>query len=72
VHSTFEPPRKGERAPNLIINVDWDDGESDNVYIKVRPETYNFLTQVTKIFEVVIFTASIFNYADPLVSRLDK
>jgi TFIIF-interacting CTD phosphatase-like protein len=27
---------------------------------------------MSKIFEVVIFTASIFNYAKPLVERIDK
>lgn len=27
---------------------------------------------MSKIYEVIIFTASVFNYAQPLVDRLDK
>lgn len=72
VHSSFVPPRRGERQPNLILNVKWDNGEKDYVFVRVRPHTYYFLTQMTKIFEVVIFTASILNYAQPLVNKLDR
>lgn len=72
VHSSFAPPKHGERPPNLVLNIQWDNREKDYVFVKVRPYTYSFLARMTKIFEVVIFTASIFNYAQPLVQRLDK
>lgn len=72
VHSSFTPPRRGDRPPNLIINVKWDDGGRDYVFVKVRPYVYSFLAKMTKIYEVVIFTASILNYAQPLVRKLDK
>jgi len=72
VHSSFNPPKHGERPPNLILNVKWDNGERDYVFVKVRPHCSTFLVKMSKIFEVVIFTASILNYASPLVKRLDK
>lgn len=37
VHSSFAPPKKGERAPNLVLNIEWDNGEKDYVFVKIRP-----------------------------------
>lgn len=72
VHSTFSPPRLGEGIADIIINVEWDNGERDRVYVRVRPFTYKFLSKMSKIYEVVIFTASILNYAKPLITNLDR
>lgn len=72
VHSTFNPPKKGEGVPDMVINVEWDNGERDKVFVRVRPYTYKFLAKMSKIFEIVIFTASILNYAKPLIYKLDK
>jgi Dullard-like phosphatase family protein len=72
VHSTFTPPRHGERRPDIILNIEWDNGERDYVFVKVRPFAFTFLIKMSKIFEVVIFTASISNYAFPLIRNLDK
>lgn len=38
----------------------------------VRPGALEFLEEMKKLYEVVIFTASVSSYAIPLVSRLDK
>lgn len=56
----------------MILNIKWDNGEKDYVFIKIRPHCYAFLIKMSKIFEVVIFTASILNYALPLVEKLDR
>lgn len=72
VHSSFHPPKHGERPPNMILNVQWDNGERDYVFVKIRPHWFAFLIKMSKIYEVIIFTASILNYAQPLVNKLDK
>jgi len=72
VHSSFKPPRPGQRRPDLILNIEWDNGEKDYVFVNVRPNAFIFLVKMAKIYEVVIFTASIYNYALPLITRLDK
>lgn len=38
----------------------------------VRPGAYEFLEEMKKYYEIVIFTASVSSYAIPLISRLDK
>jgi len=38
----------------------------------VRPGTEEFLARVGELFEVVVFTASLAEYAEPLVKALDK
>lgn len=45
--------------------------EKSNVYVLKRPHVDHFLTEVSKIFEVVIYTASMSKYADPLIDILD-
>ena len=37
-----------------------------------RPGVDEFLTRMAKYYEIVIFTASLFKYADPLMDILDK
>lgn len=50
----------------IIRQVDID-GIINYVYVAVRPHTDHFLREVAKHFEVVIFTASLSKYADPLM-----
>ncbi|CAI2373957.1 unnamed protein product [Moneuplotes crassus] len=71
VHSSFRPPLRGERPPNLVLSIEWDNGERDYVFIRIRPHCFSFLLKMTQLFEVVIFTASVSNYALPLVEKLD-
>ncbi|PWA03352.1 hypothetical protein BB558_000461 [Smittium angustum] len=59
-------------VPNadFIFPVEFD-GAVYNVYCSIRPHLNHFLNEVSKIFEVVIFTASQKIYADTLLDRLD-
>ena len=67
VHSSFTPFEKND----IILEVDFE-GILYNIYVKVRPYAEQFLKNVSKLFEIVIFTASISKYASPLLDILDK
>ena len=56
---------------DIILNVDFD-SILYNIYVLVRPGVENFIKKLSKIFEIVIFTASISRYASPLLDKLDK
>ncbi|EFJ08670.1 hypothetical protein SELMODRAFT_131302 [Selaginella moellendorffii] len=66
VHSSFVPiPRY-----DFTIRVDIDN-KLQTVYVVKRPGVEQFLSAMADKFEVVLFTASLQKYADPLVDRLD-
>ena len=67
VHSSFTPFKKND----IILEVDFE-GVVYNIYVLVRPFAKEFLINVAKYFELVIFTASIPKYASPLLDILDK
>ena len=67
VHSSFTPFEKND----IILEVDFE-GILYNIYVKVRPYAEQFLKNASKLFEIVIFTASISKYASPLLDILDK
>ncbi|KAL8447551.1 hypothetical protein Emed_004339 [Eimeria media] len=66
VRSTFAKPS----VYTFIIKVDLD-GKERPIYINKRPGVTLFLNEVAKLFEVVIFTASVSKYADPVMDKLD-
>ena len=66
VHSSFKPPKN----PDIVLPVDIE-GRLMHVYVLVRPGCIKFLTEMAKYYEVVIFTASLSKYADPLMDILD-
>ena len=47
------------------------EGTVHHVYVIVRPGCAEFLSRMGRVFEVVIFTASLSKYADPLLDLLD-
>ena len=40
--------------------------------LKPRPNLYNFLSEMCKIFEIIIFTAGTQEYADPILDIIEK
>ncbi|XP_055388968.1 uncharacterized protein LOC129618166, partial [Condylostylus longicornis] len=66
VHSSFV------EVPNysFIIPVEID-GITHLIYVAKRPGVDQFLQAVSRCYEVVIFTASLAKYADPLMDQLD-
>ena len=68
VHSAFTPfSRKSDLM--LTINID---GENRLLYVLKRPYVDEFLYELSLIYEIIIFTASISEYANPLLDLLDK
>ena len=67
VHSSFKPVPN----PDIILPIDIE-GRLCNIFIAVRPGCKKFLEEMAKYYEVVIFTASLSKYADPLMDILDE
>jgi len=66
VHSSFKPTAHHFTVPVEIERV------THQVYVQVRPYLTDFLLAVGELYEVVLFTASLPIYADPLLDRLNK
>jgi len=66
VHSSFKP------IPNadFIISIELDN-VIHRVYVRKRPGVDTFLKAMGARFEMVIFTASLSKYADPVLDQLD-
>ena len=67
VHSSFKP------VPNAdyVIPVEIDPGTLTDVYVLKRPYVDYFMEEMGKHYEIVVFTASLAKYADPLLDLLD-
>ena len=66
VHSSFKPVEN----PDITLPVEID-GQVCIIYVLVRPLVAQFLKRMHKLYELVIFTASLSKYADPLMQQLD-
>ena len=66
VHSSFKPVPN----PDFVIPVEID-GVVTDVYVLKRPWVDYFLEQCAARYEIVVFTASLSKYADPLLDFLD-
>ena len=66
VHSSFRPTNNS----SFIVPVEIE-GETHMVYVLVRPHCAEFLRRMGELYEVVIFTASLRKYADPVIDLLD-
>jgi RNA polymerase II subunit A small phosphatase-like protein len=47
------------------------EGQYHNVYVIKRPGVDQFMKRVGELYEVVVFTASVSKYGDPLLDQLD-
>jgi len=66
VHSSFKSISQADYVVPVEIEYHW-----HNVYVIKRPGVDNFLKKMGEIFEVVVFTASLSKYADPVLDKLD-
>jgi RNA polymerase II subunit A small phosphatase-like protein len=68
IHSQFA----AVESPDLEVPIELDSGVIKPIYVCKRPGVDEFLAAVGQHFEVVIFTASLASYADPVIDFLDK
>ena len=66
VHSSLEK----EPSAQMVIPVQIDNGIRD-VYVIKRPGVDEFLKRMGEHYEIIIYTASLSKYADPLLDQLD-
>ena len=66
VHSSF----KYLRSADFVIPVEIEN-QVHHVYVIKRPGVDEFLRKVGQWYEVVVFTASVAKYGDPLLNKLD-
>lgn len=66
VHSSFKILHQAD----FTIPVDIE-GQFHNVYVIKRPGVDQFMKRVGELYEVVVFTASVSKYGDPLLDQLD-
>ena len=69
VHSYFEkePPYNPDISFDIEIS-----GITIHISTLIRPGAYQFLEKLSNIYEIVIFTASLSQYAIPLLNEFDK
>ncbi|KAJ8589937.1 NIF-domain-containing protein [Rhizopogon salebrosus TDB-379] len=66
VHSNF----RAIPDPDFIVPVEIEN-RWHNMYVQKRPGVDEFLRQMGQIYEVVVYTASLSAYADPVMDHLD-
>lgn len=66
VHSSF----KLIHSPDFVVPVEIEN-QVHNVYVIKRPGVDAFMKRMGEIYEVVVFTASLSKYADPVLDKLD-
>lgn len=66
VHSTFETTPGADLVVNIVV-----EEVPMEVHVMKRPGVENFLRRMSEIYEVIIFTASLPEYAKPLMRALD-
>ena len=67
VHSNITPFENND----ITLEVEFD-GILYDVYVLIRPGAEDFIKKLSKLYEIIIFTASISKYASPLIDKLDK
>ncbi|KAF2836736.1 NIF-domain-containing protein [Patellaria atrata CBS 101060] len=66
VHSSFKMLHQADFTIPVEI-----EGQYHNVYVIKRPGVDAFMKRVGELYEVVVFTASVSKYGDPLLDQLD-
>jgi len=66
IHSSFKEVEDADFVIPIMI-----DNQVHNVYVLKRPGVDNFMRKMGEIYEIVVFTASLATYADPVLDHLD-
>ena len=68
VHSQFIP---FDNPSDVVIKI-YIDNEAHDIHVMIRPGVKELLEAMEKYYEIVIFTASVSKYADPLLNIIDN
>lgn len=68
IHCVDDPQKE---TPDVILEVRFPNGEVADAGINIRPYAIDCLREVSKYFQVVVFTASHKSYADVVLDYLD-
>ncbi|RDB16659.1 Uncharacterized protein C2F7.02c [Hypsizygus marmoreus] len=66
VHSSFKAVQQADFIVPVEIEYHW-----HHFHVLKRPGVDNFLKRMGEIYEIVVFTASLSKYADPVLDKLD-
>jgi len=66
VHSSFQPVDNASFVISVVI-----EGIVHSVYVIKRPGVDEFMKRLSPFYEMIIYTASLSKYADPLLDLLD-
>ena len=69
--------RKGNKIYTLVLDLDetlinFRFNKKNEGILKIRPGLYNFLNNIGKKYEMVVFTAGTQEYADPIIDIIEK
>lgn len=67
IHSMF----KKTQSDFVCTVTNKDTGKVNSIYVLKRPGVDMFLRRLAKLYELVIFTASLPKYADAIIDKLD-
>ncbi|KAJ2657798.1 hypothetical protein GGH99_007047, partial [Coemansia sp. RSA 1285] len=67
VHSSFREVEQPDYVVPVVL-----EGQEHNVYVVKRPGVDEFMRIMGQYYEIVVFTASLAMYADPVLDLLDK
>ncbi|KAJ1932723.1 hypothetical protein EC988_009361, partial [Linderina pennispora] len=67
VHSSFREVDNPDYVVPVVL-----EGQEHNVYVVKRPGVDEFMRIMGQYYEIVVFTASLSMYADPVLDLLDK
>lgn len=67
VHSSYQPTHHYDVHLPLKVN-----GAICNVYVAVRPHLEEFMKAISPLFEIIVFTASVSMYCEPLMNAVDR
>ena len=72
VHSSFKPINYNNipHKPDIFLTINFRNN-NHNVFVLKRPYVHEFLKEMNKFYNIVIFTASVKEYANPLLDTLD-
>lgn len=60
-----------QKKSDLVLKIDLENQIHD-IHVMIRPGVNEFLKKMGKLYEIIIFTASVSKYADPLLDIIDK